>query len=80
MLIIITNQSGVARGYFDEVDVQNFNAYLVNLLKEKGVNVTATYYCPHMKGGAVKKYDVDCDCRKPKTGMFFAFGHLMQKA
>ena len=55
LLIIITNQSGVARGYFDEVDVQNFNAYLVDLLKEKGVNVTATYYCPHMKGGAVNE-------------------------
>ena len=70
LLVIITNQSGVARGYFTEQDVVNFNDYLVNLLKEQGVFIDDVYYCPHMVGAVVEKYNVDCDCRKPKTGMF----------
>ncbi|MBO5713453.1 MAG: HAD family hydrolase [Clostridia bacterium] len=70
LLIIITNQSGVARGYFTEKDVQKFNNYLVNVLKDNGVEIAKVYYCPHLKGADNKAYDVDCDCRKPKLGMF----------
>lgn len=72
LLIIITNQSSVARGYFTEDDVVNFNNALVNILKENGVNITDVYYCPHHESGTVKKYSIKCSCRKPKLGMFLS--------
>lgn len=69
LLIIITNQSGVARGYFDENKVKEINNYLENKLLSNGVKITETFYCPHYKNGTIKKYSIDCNCRKPKIGM-----------
>lgn len=71
LLIIITNQSGVARGYFTEADLKVFNETLINRLADRGVFIDAVYYCPHYINGTIKKYAVDCNCRKPKTGLFF---------
>ena len=68
-LIIITNQSGVARGYFDEASLQAVHDYMVAWLRERGIDIEAVYYCPHYAGGKVAKYAVDCQCRKPKPGM-----------
>ena len=67
-LIIISNQSGVARGYFTEEDLQKFNDELLRRLKDNGINIEAVYVCPHHPEGN-GKYKLDCDCRKPKTGM-----------
>ncbi len=67
LLIIITNQSGVARGYFTEDKVREINQYIENKLLEKGIKITDTLYCPHYKNGIIKKYSIDCECRKPKT-------------
>ncbi len=64
LAIVITNQSGVARGYFTEDELLEMNRYL----KEK-TGVDAVYYCPHYEQGIVEKYAVKCGCRKPKTGM-----------
>ncbi len=72
LLIIITNQSGVARGYFTEDDLKAFHKALLSRLAERGVFIDAVYYCPHYINGTVKKYAVECNCRKPKTGMFYA--------
>ncbi len=70
LVIIVSNQSGVARGYFTEADVVSFNTYLVVELKKAGAKIDAAYYCPHHATEAkVKKYLLDCDCRKPKPGM-----------
>lgn len=68
-LVIITNQSGVARGYFDEKAVQIVNARLVEMLCELGVEIAAIYYCPHYAQGIVPAYSIECPCRKPGTGM-----------
>ncbi len=65
--IVITNQSGVARGFFTEEDLAKMNDYL---LTETGVD--AIYYCPHHPNGRVKKYRRECRCRKPETGMIEA--------
>lgn len=62
--IVITNQSGVARGLFSEEALQEMNAYLI----EK-TGVDAVYYCPHHKDGKLEKYRKECNCRKPLTGM-----------
>lgn len=63
--IIITNQSGVARGLFTEIALQDMNEYL-----EKVTKVDAVYYCPHHPDGMVKQYRMACRCRKPETGLF----------
>lgn len=70
LVIVISNQSGVARGYFGTNDVEKVNARINELLAEQGAHIDAFYYCPHLVGAAVKEFDVDCDCRKPKLGMF----------
>ena len=61
-VIIVSNQSGVARGYFPESLVQQVNQVMVRRLSEAGAKVDAVYYCPHGSSD-------NCDCRKPKTGM-----------
>jgi len=64
-LFVITNQSGVARGYFDESFVQKTHLILQNLLRREGINIKAFYYCPHHP----EYGSIDCNCRKPNPGM-----------
>jgi D-glycero-D-manno-heptose 1,7-bisphosphate phosphatase len=68
-IIVITNQAGVARGYYSESDVEKLHNYIDDELKKEGTSVDAYYYCPHHLEGIVTKYAVECECRKPKTGM-----------
>ncbi len=65
--IVVTNQSGVARGLFGEDDLRKMNAYLMRKTK-----ADAVYYCPHHPAGRVEKYKMQCSCRKPETGLFQA--------
>jgi D,D-heptose 1,7-bisphosphate phosphatase len=60
LLIIITNQSGIGRGYYTEKDYKNFMKEFYKRLEEKGVKITADYYCPH-------RPEDKCRCRKPMT-------------
>ncbi len=69
-IIVITNQSGIARGYYTENDFQILNNWMLQRLKSFGIDVAAVYYCPHHPAAPIEKYRVDCDCRKPKLGMF----------
>lgn len=64
LAIVLTNQSGIARGYFTETQIKEMNTYLI---RETGVD--AVYYCPHYEKGIVRRYAVKCNCRKPETGM-----------
>jgi len=71
LLIIVTNQSGVARGYFSEEDVLKINNIMCDRLKQEyGVEIDAVYYCPHFEKGIIPRYSIPCNCRKPKLGMF----------
>ena len=70
-LIIITNQSGIARGYYTERDYLLFMDWMIADLEKQGVHISGHYWCPHLPGAGIKKYDVVCDCRKPKTGLFY---------
>jgi D-glycero-D-manno-heptose 1,7-bisphosphate phosphatase len=65
-VIVVTNQSGVARGLFDEATLEQIHAKMHRLVSEHGGQISAIYYCPH---GA----DSACDCRKPKAGLLKAF-------
>lgn len=69
-IIVLTNQSGIARGYYKEEDVERLHDYLKDYLKEKNIIIDEFYYCPHHKDKGIGKYKIDCNCRKPKTGMF----------
>ena len=68
-VIVITNQSGVARGYYDEAAVRQFHAHMQDALRAQGAHIDAFYYCPHHPQGIVKQFAVQCRCRKPKPGM-----------
>jgi len=68
-IIIVSNQSGVARGYFEIDDVERVNARVLELLAVHDVEVDAVYYCPHHADGSVPAYTTICDCRKPAAGM-----------
>lgn len=70
MLIIITNQSGVARGYFSESHLNQFFKYFNDYFNSNGIYFAGIYYCPHHPDGTVSGYIKECECRKPKTGLF----------
>lgn len=69
MVVIVSNQAGIAYGYYQEEDAVSFNQALGGKLTEAGAHIDAIYYCPHHPEAKVEKYRVDCDCRKPKPGM-----------
>lgn len=68
LLIMVTNQSGVARGYFDEAFVNLTHKTINDYFKNHQCKLDGIYYCPHHVDGK-PPYDIDCQCRKPLTGM-----------
>lgn len=68
-VIVVSNQSGIARGYYQEKDIKIFNRGMEEELKKKGAYINAIYYCPHHPDAKIEAYRIDCDCRKPKPGM-----------
>jgi len=69
LVIVITNQSGIARGFFDEKQLTLIHKELMSILKEEGITIDDIYYCPHHSEGVIEQYTLDCDCRKPKPKM-----------
>ena len=63
LIIVITNQSGIARGYFTKEAYYNLTNYMLNLFKENDIYLTAVLHCPHGDG--------QCNCRKPRPGLFY---------
>ncbi|WP_128546338.1 D-glycero-alpha-D-manno-heptose-1,7-bisphosphate 7-phosphatase [Larkinella soli] len=68
-LFVISNQSGVAHGYFPEAALEQVSERLAELLAPFGVRIDGFYYCPHHPAGSVAPYAVACDCRKPEPGL-----------
>ena len=66
---IVTNQAGIARGYFPESRIPEVHARLDELLSEHGAGIDRYEYCPHHPVEGIGSYKIDCDCRKPKPGM-----------
>jgi len=69
LVIVVTNQSGIARGYFPVSLVEEIHAYMRNTLKKEGAEIDAIFFCPHYPRSRLKEYAIECDCRKPNTGM-----------
>jgi len=63
-IIIITNQSGISKGYYDESDFQNLTKWMLSQFKKNNISILDIFFCPHSP-------DFNCYCRKPKPGMFF---------
>lgn len=68
-VIVVTNQSGVARGMYSEADIHAFHAHMQEVLKAQGAHIDAFYHCPHHPEGTLDAFAIACDCRKPGTGM-----------
>lgn len=68
LLVLVTNQSGIARGYFSEHRFLQLTEWMDWSLADRGVDLDGIYYCPHHPEG-LGEYRQDCDCRKPKGGM-----------
>lgn len=70
LLIIITNQSGIGRGYYIEDDFLALNDWMVKTLEKQKINISEVYYCPHLPDAKIGKYRKICNCRKPALGMY----------
>jgi len=68
-VIVVTNQAGVAKGYFTEETVKEINRYIQDSLAEQEAFIDMIYYCPHHIEGIVEEYRKECYCRKPNPGM-----------
>lgn len=68
-VIVVTNQSGVARGYYNEAAIVALHEHIQQLLADYGTRIDAFYHCPHHPTEGVGTYRVDCDCRKGSPGM-----------
>lgn len=69
LAILVTNQSGVARGFFPERDVVRVYDWMNGELRARGAHLDALYYCPHHPEGSVPQYAKACACRKPAPGL-----------
>lgn len=68
-VIVVTNQSGVARGFYDESTIGILHAHMQDALTASGAHIDAFYYCPHHPDGTIDGFAIRCLCRKPGTGM-----------
>jgi D-glycero-D-manno-heptose 1,7-bisphosphate phosphatase len=69
VVVVVTNQSGIARGYYTVEDMEKLHRHMAQEIFKAGGCISHFYYCPHYKDGVVPEYAVDCNCRKPKPGM-----------
>lgn len=69
-VVVVSNQSGLARGYFSPELLELIHKRLLELLAREGARLDGWYYCPHHQQGQRPELAIDCDCRKPKPGLF----------
>ena len=72
LLVVVTNQSGIARGYFSEEQFHTLTEWMDWSLADRGVDLDGIFYCPHHAEKGVGEFKIDCDCRKPKPGMLLS--------
>ncbi len=69
LLIIVTNQAGIAKGFFTMDDLERVNKKLMKVYETSGIIIDDLYFCPHHENGSVEPYNIKCSCRKPDLGM-----------
>lgn len=72
LVIVVTNQAGIARGYYTEEDMHKLHRHIDKELERYGAHIDAYYYCPHHPVHGIGKYKKSCKCRKPNSGMLEA--------
>lgn len=72
LVFVVTNQSGVARGYYGEADVARLHDWMNGELARHGAHIDRFYYCPHYTEGPASGYVRACECRKPLPGLILA--------
>lgn len=78
LLVVISNQPGVALGRFDETALKKANTAIVGMLADKDIPLAGFFYCPHHPKGSVADYTRDCDCRKPRCGLLLRAARELQ--
>jgi D-glycero-D-manno-heptose 1,7-bisphosphate phosphatase len=73
-LVVVTNQAGIAKGKYSEIDFQQLTQHMRRLFADAGISIAGVYYCPHHPQGSVARFAVECDCRKPAPGMLLRAG------
>lgn len=68
-IFVVTNQSGIARGYYSVDDMNKLHDFMAQQVAAAGGKIEKFYYCPHLPEGKIAEYAVECDCRKPKPGL-----------
>ncbi|UFS71222.1 D-glycero-beta-D-manno-heptose 1,7-bisphosphate 7-phosphatase [Geomonas sp. RF6] len=69
LLVVVTNQSGIGRGFYTEGDLERLHQHMVHELESYGAKISACYFCPHHPEHGTGAYRTECDCRKPLPGM-----------
>ena len=77
-LIVVTNQSGIARGLYSEDDFESLTEWMDWNFEDKGVTLDGIYYCPHHNEVGIGEYKIDCECRKPKPGMLLSAAKFLK--
>jgi D-glycero-D-manno-heptose 1,7-bisphosphate phosphatase len=77
-VVVVTNQSGLARGYFPESLLQEVHQKMELLLADGNAHVDGIYVCPHHPEAREARFRIDCDCRKPKNGLFVRAAREME--
>lgn len=75
LLIIVTNQAGIGRGYYTEDDFLRYMEWMRGEFSARGIPISAVYFCPHHPEAALDIYRQECTCRKPAPGMFLQAAH-----
>lgn len=78
LLVVVTNQAGIAKGLYGEEDYQRVTRYMTDLLLSQRVQLQAVYHCPHHPLGSVSRYAIACDCRKPAPGLLLRAAEEIQ--
>ncbi len=68
-IFIITNQAGIAKGYYTEEDFHRLTGHMLRLFKSENISIEDVLYCPHHPQGTIARYAKECNCRKPDVGM-----------
>lgn len=71
-IFIITNQAGIARGYYTEDDFHELTRWMLTVFANEGAPIRKVYYCPYHPTAGIGRYRVDAECRKPRPGMILA--------
>ena len=71
ILVIVTNQSGIGRGFYTEEDFHVLTERMCNELSRYGVSIAGVYFCPHLPDATLPHYRKTCDCRKPRPGLIY---------